>query len=59
MGDIYTLTDKLERALVKGTGFQVSASELRVMIDEDIVDAFLAAKLRHLKAIVPKPKAAD
>lgn len=56
MGDIYTLTDKLERAMVKGTGFQISASELRVMIDDDIVDAFLAAKLKHLKAIRPATK---
>jgi hypothetical protein len=59
MGDIYTLTDKLERALVKGTGFQVSASELRVMIDDDIVDASFAAKLKHLKAMIPASKGPD
>lgn len=53
MGDIFTLADKLEQALVKGTGFQVSSSEVRVMIDEDIVDVVLAAKLKHLKAILP------
>jgi hypothetical protein len=55
MGDIYSLTDKLERALVKGTGFTISKSELAVMIDENIVDAFFAAKLRQLKSEVLNP----
>ena len=45
--------------MAKGTGFQISASELRVMIDDGIVDAFLAAKLKHLKAILPAPKGPD
>ena len=55
MGDIYSLTDKLERALVKGTGFTISRSELGVMIDEKIVDAFFAAKLRQLQSEVLNP----
>jgi hypothetical protein len=50
VGDIFTLMDKLERAMVKGTGLQISATELRVMIDEDIVDVILAAKIKRLKA---------
>jgi len=57
MGDIFTLTDKLERAMLKGTGFQISETELRVMIDEGIVDAFLAAKLRVLKSDRFTPRA--
>ena len=55
MGDIYSLTDKLERALVKGTVFTISRSELGVMIDEKIVDAFFAAKLSRLKSEVLNP----
>lgn len=33
----------------RGTGFQVSASEMLVMVHEDVVDAIFAAKLRRLK----------
>ncbi|KQN02533.1 hypothetical protein ASE82_09360 [Sphingomonas sp. Leaf230] len=57
MDDIFTLTDKLERAMLKGTGFQISATELRVMIDEGIVDVFFAAKLRVLKSDRFAPRA--
>jgi hypothetical protein len=57
MGDIFTLTDKLERAMLKDTGFQISETELRVMIDEGIVDAFFAAKLRVLRSHRFAPRA--
>lgn len=59
MGDIHTLTDKLERALVKGTGFTISKSELAVMIDEKIIDPFFAAKLKQLKSEVSAPMPPD
>jgi hypothetical protein len=57
MGDIFTLTDKLERAMVKGTGLQISETELRVMIDEGIIDVFFAAELRVLKSERFAPRA--
>ena len=53
MGDILSLAKKLERAMRNGTGFNVTTEEVAAMVQDDIVDAVYAAKLRRLKARCP------
>jgi len=43
--------------MLKGTGFQISETELRVMIDQGIVEVIFAAKLRVLKSDRFAPRA--
>lgn len=50
MGDILSLSKKLERARRNGTGFQVSADEVDTIFENEIADAVFAAKLRKLKS---------
>ena len=53
MGDILSLSKKLERAMRNGTGFQITQDEVAAMIEGDVVDAVMTAKLRKLKALCP------
>ena len=53
MGDILSLAKKLERAMRNGTGFNVTSDEVSALIEDDIVDAVYAAKLKRLKARCP------
>ena len=53
MGDILSLAKKLERAMRNGTGFNVTSEEVAALVEDDIVDAVYAAKLKRLKARCP------
>jgi hypothetical protein len=57
MGDILSLTKKIDRAMMNRTGFAVTREELDAMIEDDLVDAFYAAKLRKLKTLCPAKQA--
>lgn len=49
MGDILTLAKKFERAMRNGTGFQITSDEVIAAVEDDVLDAIHAAKLKRLK----------
>jgi hypothetical protein len=57
MGDILSLSKKVERGLRNHTGFHVTFDELESMIQEDILAGIFAAKLRKLTE--PWPSKSD
>lgn len=53
MGDILSLSKKMERAMRNGTGFKVTDEELHAMMDSGAIEVIHSAKLKELQARCP------
>lgn len=51
MGDILSLAKKLERAMRNGRGFQITPDEVAAIVECDVANAVMAAKMAKLKAL--------